>query len=401
MSRRYSACGGRPAVGASCAPGVLAVLVVPAVLATLGVVPPSALAEEFQEHFTVQEKSFRIDDLIGEIRIEGTDGPAFEIDVNVQGADASRDKITIERRDGETPRLVVEFPLEKESHFVYPRLGRGSHTTFSWGHEPGEHKSLWREIFNLGPGKRVTISGSGSGQEMWADVTVKVPRDRKLDVRLGVGNLTAADVAADLKLDTASGPVQAEGITGSLSVDTGSGAVDLKRIKGETTVDTGSGHVSVADVEGNLNLDTGSGRVSVTRAKGSKTLADTGSGGVTLSDVACEDLYVDTGSGGIEADGVSTDGATFDTGSGGVDVAFTRLGTGRVEIDTGSGGVTLLLPPDPSATIEASTGSGGVDVQLTDVEWIRKTRRETAFRVGGGETRILIDTGSGSVRIGT
>jgi DUF4097 and DUF4098 domain-containing protein YvlB len=382
-------------------PGAGAVLTATAVLAAFLAAAPPVRAEEFQEHFTIQETSLRLDDMIGEIRIEGTDGPDFEVEVDVQGADASRDKVKVERQGGDTPRLVVEFPLEKDTRFVYPRLGRGSRTTFSWGHEPGEEKSLWREIFNLGPGKRVTITGSGSGKEMWADVTIKDPRDRKLEVRLGVGNLVATDVAADLKLDTASGPVDAEGITGSLSVDTGSGAVEVKRVKGDTTVDTGSGHVSVEDLEGDLNLDTGSGRVSVARVKGGKIVADTGSGGVTLSDVACENLYIDTGSGGIEADRVSTDEATFDTGSGGVDVAFSRLGKGRVEIDTGSGGVTLTLPPDPSATIEASTGSGGVDVRLSDVEWIRKTRTETAFRVGGGETRVLIDSGSGPVRIGT
>lgn len=84
--------------------------------------------------------------------------------------------------------------------------------------------------------------------ELWADVIVRVPRGTALTVRHGVGEITAADLAADLDLDICSGPVRVEGLDGDLRIDTGSGGIDLRlppQASAQLTAETGSGTIHV------------------------------------------------------------------------------------------------------------------------------------------------------------
>ena len=72
-----------------------------------------------------------------------------------------------------------------------------------------------------------------------------------------------------------------------------------------------------------------------------------------------------------------------------------------IHIDTGSGGVKLTLPLGFSADVEASTGSGGIDLGLDEPVTIHhKDRNELEFRIGNGDARVTIDTGSGGITIG-
>ena len=58
----------------------------------------------------------------------------------------------------------------------------------------------------------------------------------------------------------------------------------------------------------------------------------------------------------------------------------------------------MRLPANLDAEIEVDTGSGGIDVDFpVDVQTMR--RNYFRGRVGDGRGRILIDTGSGGVRL--
>jgi len=60
----------------------------------------------------------------------------------------------------------------------------------------------------------------------------------------------------------------------------------------------------------------------------------------------------------------------------------------------------LKLPPEASAEVRAETGSGGIDLGLdSPVELKYKDRNEIAFTVGSGAARVVLDTGSGGIRI--
>lgn len=330
--------------------------------------PGTSAGAEFQEVATFAAEALTLENLIGEIRIEGG-GAEFRVQVDVRGRDASRESIRIGKQDGADAALSVRFPLDEDRRYVYPRLGRGSTSTF----EPG---SGLRKIFGAG---RIKVSGSGSGMEVWADVTVTVPPGGTLRVRHGVGEISLANVDATIDVRVQSGPVTAEGFAGDLSVD------------------TGSGHVEVTDARGKVSIDTGSGHVGLSRSSGPEVEIDTGSGSVEAEAVSCDRLAIDTGSGGVRATAIRAEDVSIDTGSGSVHLQLDE--SGDVDVGTGSGSITLELPPDASARITAQTGSGGIRVGREGVEFLRQDKDELAVKIGDGAAVIRLRTGSGGIRI--
>jgi lia operon protein LiaG len=70
----------------------------------------------------------------------------------------------------------------------------------------------------------------------------------------------------------------------------------------------------------------------------------------------------------------------------------------NVRIDTGSGGVTLRLPASLGAEVDIDTGSGGISTDVP-VTVTRRERDRLVGRIGDGRGRIVIDAGSGGVRL--
>jgi len=352
-----------------------------------------AFSESYDQHLTLDKSHLKIVNLIGEVHVTRQAGSSFDVVVHVQGKDADKDHVYA-RLEGEN--LTVHFP--EGTHFVYPKLG-GSRSTFTWNPEGGAIHYGVKDLIGIGDHRRITVTGSGSAPEMWADIEIRVPAKGHLEVVNGAGTLYAEDVEGELNLRVHSGPIKAEKIVGEVVLDTGSGSVEVSSVKGRVNADTGSGRVTVENVDGDLSVDTGSGSVSVTAAHGTNIHADTGSGSVHLSDIVCDALKVDTGSGSIHLLGASLGSGHFDTGSGGVDLVIDQLHGGPIHVDTGSGSVSLDLPPDPSATVSTSTGSGGIRVELDNVDWVKNERDDKRFRVGKGEAHISLETGSGSIRV--
>ncbi len=351
-----------------------------ALLLTLASTLPAAA--DFEERATFDSSSLKIVNLIGTVQVEGHNGSAFEVDVQVRGRDATRQQVTVETRDGSEAELVIRFPVDEVDRFIYPELGN-SRTKLNLPLDTDDDGgSLLSAIFSTLADDQIEVRGSGRGREMWADITVRVPADRKLAVVVGAGKIRAANASGDLRFDTHSG------------------RIDLAQLSGRLTADTGSGSIKAQGLSGSfINLDTGSGSVSVEDVRGDKLRVDTGSGSVELQGIETAELLVDTGSGRVKALDVATDSANIDTGSGSVELQLTRMGGGRFRIDTGSGGIRLHLPADASASVTADTGSGGVQIDYPGVEFQHKERDQARFRIGGGQATMVLDTGSGGIRI--
>jgi hypothetical protein len=365
---------------------------------TLGLAITAPAQAGFEERVEFDAQTLRLANLIGAIQVEGTDGDRFEVTVSVRGKDASRDLIEIKQKQGREAELLIIFPLDEETHYVYPELGH-SKSSFAASRNFRDKGNWWSEIWDALQGNQVHVSGKGKGLEVWADVVVRVPRGGKLETYHGAGETHAANVEGDLVLDTHSGGVEARGIRGSLNVDTGSGSVRVTDVKGSVLIDTGSGSVRAEDVDGEVNVDTGSGGVDVIRCRSDRVLVDTGSGSVDIEDLVCRSLKVDTGSGGISASDVEADDADLDTGSGSVELKLSRMGTGDFVIDTGSGGITLAVPSDASARVRASAGSGGVRVDFEGENVHHSSRHDVDLQIGEGGADVQLETGSGSIHI--
>lgn len=346
-------------------------------------------AQEFEETFRFDAESLSVANLIGAVTVEGHDGSGFEVLVEVRGSDAAADRVEFETDDGRRARLTVHFP--DEDRFVYPELGRGRVRMDRDGGGGG---------WSLFGGDRLEVRGRGDGTEMWADVTIRVPREAGLSVRNGVGVVRASEVVARLDLATRSGEILARGVEGDLEVDTGSGHVEVTGVSGDLYVDTGSGNVDARDIDGrSVEIDTGSGGVTLLGARGERLLIDTGSGSVETDRSSFFEVTIDTGSGSVECTALEADELVVDTGSGSVQVDLARMGDGDFEIDTGSGSIRLLLPATASAHVWAETSSGGVDLDIAEALVRSKERDRIEFEIGGGAARVHLDTGSGGIRI--
>ena len=103
----------------------------------------------------------------------------------------------------------------------------------------------------------------------------------------------------------------------------------------------------------------------------------------------------------VHASEIDADDTVIDTGSGSVTLDLVRMGSGRHVIDTGSGGVTVYLPRDASCEIIADTGSGGIELDIPNATLTKMSRDRVELSVGGGDGRLEIDTGSGSIKLRT
>jgi len=331
-------------------------------------------ASAFEERASLSADTLILRNLIGQIEVVGHGGAEFEIEIHVQGSDATPDRVQIEIDDGRRAEVNIRFPLDESKRYVYPKTH--GETSFSIDDDGG---SWLAKLFGSG---NIKISKSGSGLEIWADATVRMPRGKSLIVDHGAGTIVVNDVEGDLELGTRSGPIEVDDAEGSVSID------------------TGSGHVSVADVNGNLLVDTGSGHVTVSDVQADSVHLDTGSGNVALEGVDGSKVYVDTGSGSVKAEGIGADDLTIDTGSGSVSLVLDRMGSGSFVIDTGSGGIRLQLPGNASARVSADTGSGGITLDLaSNFRMHHEDDDEAEFTIGDGAANLTLDTGSGSIRV--
>jgi len=230
-------------------------LTVLAVFAVLAVTAGSALQAagiELNESFSTDRLTVR--NLIGEIHIEGHGGSTFEVVVSVAGRDADQGMI---RTKVTGDQLDILFPAA-QGDYVYPRLGR-SNSDFNMK-SGGNLADL---LYGDGGANRIKVRGSGTGLELWADVTVRVPSGGRLEIVHGVGEMFAENVDGDLELATRSGDVTADRTRGELSIATGSGNVGLNQIDSEQVeIATGSGDIKVQDSRGDeFELASGSGEI--------------------------------------------------------------------------------------------------------------------------------------------
>ena len=341
-----------------------------AVLMAVGTMASPVSAQQDRSR-SLSGESVAIWNLAGKVSVERGSGSDVVVEIERGGRDGGALVVETGRINGDMTLRII-YP---DDRVIYRELGRGSRSTVNVRRDGR---------FGVGSAgaRRVIVTGGllgGRGLEAHADLTVKVPDGKKVNIYIGVGRIDAENINGDFRLDTHSGEVTAHRVSGSLLVDTGSGRVTVSDIDGDLDVDTGSGSVRLSNVSGNyVRVDTGSGRVTGHAIEAGRLEIDTGSGGINVEEVRAEDIKLDTGSGSV------TIGLLSDVRN--------------LVIDTGSGGVTVHVPRTLNAEVEIDTGSGGISVNVP-IDYRRKERSYVRGTIGNGNGRIYIDTGSGSVRI--
>lgn len=155
------------------------------------------------------------------------------------------------------------------------------------------------------------------------DFDVTLPEQATLNVHTGNGDLSAAGISGQVRLDTGNGSIDASRLDGELTLKTGNGSITGQQIQasGSSTFKTGNGTITFdgsLDRQGNYLFTTGNGAIDV-----------------TLPGNASFQVYVDTGNGSIDSDFAY--GADGKVGSGPAYAQVTlHTGNGSIHLHRGS-----------------------------------------------------------------
>lgn len=328
------------------------------------------------ERVAFNTRNIAIYNLVGRLRVTGGGNSAVAT-VTRRGRDAGKITIGTGAVDG-YEALRVLYPGDKVS--VPDSRNRRSRSEIRVRDDGTFGDRYDRNRNNrFTDGRRVRVGDDVGGIEAAADVELQIPNGTSVRLHLAVGEVNVTNVKGDIAIDVSGGDVHTTDTQGTL------------------TIDTGSGEATVTNASGMISLDTGSGDVVMRNISGDGLLVDSGSGSVTLEGCSSSKISIDTGSGGLRASEVSTRSLAMDTGSGSV-VLGLRNSPEMVTIDSGSGDVTLNLPANFSATLDIDTGSGGITSDFS-MQVSSRSRDKMIGKIGNGEGRVSIETGSGSVRL--
>lgn len=220
----------------------------------------------------------------------------------------------------------------------------------------------------------------------------------------------------DLSLDLSSGDVRADELSGGRFVlDSSSGGLEADVLTfDEVVFDASSGDFEVGQIvaSGNVSINVSSGDATIESVRAQRLVFDASSGDLEVGAADVDQLVFDASSGDLEVERVSgevvantssgdveigTVGGRLvaDTGSGSVQAMLTKAAP--VAIDTGSGSVTLTLAHSIGADLRANGGSVRIDSGLGFAGRVEDGR--ATGPVGGGGPPMVVNTGSGSIRI--
>jgi DUF4097 and DUF4098 domain-containing protein YvlB len=299
-----------------------------------------------------------------------------------------------------------------------------------------------QSYINIGFPGNIGFSG---GSAIRGTLTVQLPEDIPLHlaVELFSGNVSVRDyTAAGLTLSTSSGAIEAtnmeigaeasltsfsggvdvNGLTaGALTLESDSGGITAQGIQAdslEATAFSGDATLRQLRLEGNAAVETSGGKVEIDGFQAKKLDVNGFSGKVTLAGgQLSEKLSIDASSGGVSCEGVTVPAAEIITFSGDIDLPGLNAGAldletsggmiyaligdaATVSCNTFSGGVTLEAPEDYRFTADLTTFSGefeiGYPIQLSPGG---DTEDELHGTVGGGGSKITVETSSGDIAI--
>ena len=355
---------------------------------TAALLTVQARAVRAQEHFTLAGADAAVYNIAGNVRVVSGSGNAVTVDVTRAGADAAKLRVASDVIDGVNTLRVI-YPADD---VVYPRLERGSESTFS----------VRPDGTFGGDGRRVRVTSRsrahGGALEAYADIVVRVPAGMRATTHLGVGDAQVTDVVGNVALSNASGRITARGVRGETRLSTASGSVEANDMEGMTEIKTASGSVRVDGVRGSgLRVDVASGEVTAENVQADNVELQTASGGVRVHTLTATNLRLETASGEIKALDVSAPQAVMHTASGSIDAELHGV-VRNLSVNSASGSVELRLPSSLDAQIDVESASGSIDLDFP-VHITHQERSRLHGVIGNGSGRIVIGTSSGSVTL--
>jgi len=101
-------------------------------------------------------------------------------------------------------------------------------------------------------------NSNDKGYSLWK---ISVPKECKLEINTGTGDIIITNVEVKVKANTGTGTIKIYGSKGEFEMNTGTGNVKLSNGDGEFDLNTGTGHVNIADSKGEFKANSGTGSV--------------------------------------------------------------------------------------------------------------------------------------------
>lgn len=229
---------------------------------------------------------------------------------------------------------------------------------------------------------RVRLVGRVSGSTTWlfggprVEVTIRVPREFRVDARTSAGPVRVEDVSGRVRVRTDAGDIEVSGVEGSVRLRAEDGTLRVSDTVGAVDARTASGDVHIHSVTGDVDVRTGRGPVEVERVSG-RVEARTDRGTIDLVDIG----------GPVQ---VKTErGAVF--------ASF--LGDPAGSIETSRGPVEVALPADTSARLETRTPRGELEVARSLAAREERDGDSATLHLGRGGAPLQIYSARGGVRV--
>jgi DUF4097 and DUF4098 domain-containing protein YvlB len=185
---------------------------------------------------------------------------------------------------------------------------------------------------------------------------------------------------AQLRVETASGKVEARGIGGLVDIRTASGDIEVVTVKNGIRCRSVSGDIRVEGITGNAELETTSGKIRVEGIRGS-VKAGTVSGKIEIHSFSRgEEVEIESISGNIKLYGELTPGGIY-------------------RISSHSGNIEMGMPSGSDFEVRVDTFSGTVRCNF-ELKVSGKIERGKVYGVvGKGRASLILSSFSGNIRI--
>ena len=226
-----------------------------------------------------------------------------------------------------------------------------------------------------------TVIRAGGGNEVRVTATIhRWTEGQRLDVQL-VPSASGVSLTSSSNVELGRQPyadytIEVPPVT-TIQGRSASGAIQVDDIDNPVDVESMSGGLRVEDAGGAVTARSASGSIRVEEARGPLT-ASAASGSIEATDIG-DVRDISTSSGGIRLSGVFTHDARVSSTSGSVRIDFDR---------------------ESSVRISASTTSGSISAGDLDLRDRQATDRRLSGQLGLGAGHLVIETTSGSIRLG-
>lgn len=245
-------------------------------------------------------KQLTIDNPLGDVRVEGYDGTAIQIETRKQAPD-----------EDTLDRLRVSLVPNPD----------GTVRITTTADRPNEARPVARGQVRI-------------------DLVVRAPRDARIDLASGSGKLEVINMDAGGELDTASG------------------AISVRNVSGEVLTHSVSGQTSLAQVFGSVDAQTLSSNLELDTIGGERLIASASRGTIAGRRVRAREIQLTTGDGAITLEGETPLHGRVVVASlrGDIDIRLRHAGAIRVRARASKVSLGTAMHAQPDGWVEAQLG---------------------------------------------